>query len=79
MEHCDITSSQFVLCILSWKKIVKEKTRMQLSISVTRCSCGGWPFGQNSSAAGVVTARVEFEVAGSRMNTGENDARVLGR
>jgi len=51
MEHCDITSSQFVLCILSWKKIVKEKTRMQLSISVTRRGGGGWFFGQNSSAA----------------------------
>jgi hypothetical protein len=36
MEHCDITSSQFVLCIESTKKIVKQKTRVRLSISMTQ-------------------------------------------
>ena len=36
MDHCDITSSQFVLCIELSKKIVKKKTRIKLSNSVTR-------------------------------------------
>jgi len=38
MEHCDITSSQFVLCILFWKKIVKKKTRVELRNSVTHAA-----------------------------------------
>jgi hypothetical protein len=35
MDHCDIKSSQFVLCILFQKKIVKKKTHIELRISVT--------------------------------------------
>jgi hypothetical protein len=38
MEHCDLTSSQFVLCIESTKKIVKQKKCVRLSISVTNPS-----------------------------------------
>ena len=38
MDHCDVTSSQFVLCIELSKKIVKKKKRIELSFSVTRSS-----------------------------------------
>ena len=36
MELCDITSSQFVLCIESVKRIVKQKTRARVCIWSTR-------------------------------------------
>jgi hypothetical protein len=38
MDDCDITSSQFVLCIELSKKIVKKKKRITLSLSVSRSS-----------------------------------------
>jgi hypothetical protein len=79
MEHCDVTSSQFVLCILLSKKIVKKKTRIELSISVTRrANCSSIELRSSSIQAPAAAPRFD-RVHGTRMNTGDSRLELLPR
>jgi len=79
MEHCDLTSSQFVLCIESTKKIVKQKTRAPLSISVTSL------YHRDAAAIRIarlcltkLASRIAY-MRGTRMNTGNSQHRIWSR
>jgi hypothetical protein len=79
MEHCDITSSQFVLCIESRKKIVKKKTRTKLRISVTRPPlCNTERVQSSTSRSSRLASRISH-VLETSMNTGDSHRRIFCR
>jgi len=79
MDRCDLTSSQFDLCIESSKKIVKKKKRIKLGNSVT----GPWHRDSarlHSSPVGSpgLPSRIAH-LRGTSMNTGDLHHQIFSR
>jgi len=79
MDHCDVTSSQFVLCIELSKKIVKKKTRFKLCNSVTRPSHRDIARLQSSPAHSTVSVSRFAGMRRTRMNTGDSHRCIFQR
>jgi hypothetical protein len=79
MDDCDITSSQFVLCIELSKKIVKKKKRITLSLSVSRSSHRGAARLRSFGFASPDLPTKFSHLHQTRMNTGDYRVPILKR